>query len=427
MLPEILGYLVAVALCTVFLIRKKKLYSGAVLSLATIMLAYIAFVTGYKNHMVLTTIRWPLPDIELAEASEIVFWFAITFFITCFLIHFFPSRKKRPLPDNSEPFSRKKGKNAFFAATFIGITLLIATADAWWIFYPYPEGGKKWAVIDLGGTGFIVQLAVLYGFRDGLTLGGGYRRAAMLIVVLVCSHFVLTGDRGSLLFLLLGTLLIYYLNTDEKKRRRMKWSAIPGFPLLIYFLDQISKWRSWGNSTEISGVADLASDIDLLPQALAHLNHSATIFEFYGAHFDGIFSFFSQFFMQILPTAVLNHLNIEIYSGAWALADYVQHGGGFFVPAETYFIGGYVGVISIASYFSLFSAWNDRILSVVFREGVDRALTRGEVVLASLSLGALPYTFFYGLQAFHRMLLLPALFVVVTTIARKLSASTARS
>ena len=419
MYTELLIYTIVAGAFSIFLFMRRRLYSGALLGLATLVLGYIVLVTIYKYDVSITTMPWPVSDAELTTMASIVFIFTVIFFTTNLIINSIIINERHELSVASKTIPRKNEKIMFFWAMSIGILLLLLTADGWWVFVPYPESKNIWSDYKLGGSGFLVLLAFVYSYKNGITLGGRYKGTSVVVILLVCGHFILAGDRGSLLFILVGISVLYYLEADEGKRRRLVWTAVPGLAAIIYFMNEMSNWRSWGESIEVTGLAEYSSDIDLLPQALAHLNHSLVIVSTFGTHFDSMISFFGQFWLQIIPGFILKNFGVELYDGPWRLADYIQHGGGFFVPAEMYFVGGYLGVISISIYFASVSVINDRILSTVYRVGVDRALRRGDVALASLSLGAIPYSFFYGLQAFHRMLLLPTIFIILWSFLKR--------
>ena len=70
---ELLTYTIVAGSFSIFLLMKRRLYSGAVLALSTLMLVYIVSVTMYKYDVAITTMHWPVSDAELTAMASIVF------------------------------------------------------------------------------------------------------------------------------------------------------------------------------------------------------------------------------------------------------------------------------------------------------------------------------------------------------------------
>lgn len=302
------------------------------------------------------------------------------------------------------------GNGSVLAPLIIGTGLVTLSADGWWIFAPYPQNKEIFQLVPLGGAGAAANLLILIALNRA-RVSGQYWALAQSAFWLTVAHYVLAGDRGSLLFLLIGAYGFHLA-----RLRRLRWvhavqTAVLATGLLIA-LDQISYLRSWGvqvQSTEGSFLAE----IDLLPQSVAHLFHAIALqIAGYNPVPGGAIAFLATLWVQIIPSGFLRALGVELYNGPILLTDYVVHGGGFFVPAELYFAGGFPTLIAVSLYFGALAGWLDRLVQ---RREDTLMLTLVLLVAASSF-----YTMFYGVQAVNRMLTLPFVILFARSAYRAL-------
>ena len=184
--------------------------------------------------------------------------------------------------------------------------------------------------------------------------------------------------------------------------------------MLLIALDQISYLRSWGMQTP-SAQGNYLAEIDLLPQSVAHMFHAISIhLSGYQTFTGSAAEFLATLWVQVIPSGLLRGLGATLYNGPLMLSEFVVHGGGFFVPAELYFVGGVPALILIATYFGALAAWLDRL--------AQRSEDTVTVTLVLLVAASSFYTMYYGVQAVNRMLTLP----VVLLLARAILHATLR-
>jgi hypothetical protein len=368
----------------------------------------------------MTTMSWPRSPVYLLEPVRVVGLWAIVFFAGRLFFGQLIEIRALSAPRASLKSSlgakqERATKRWFYVTLLVGSVSLALSADGWWIFARYPQNKDIWRVVEMGSISFVSTLFLLYAFQLAWSIGQNYRRFSVVVAALLSLHFVLAGDRGGLIFWFVAVLAVIYLQGDRRLRRRLLVLSALGVIPLFLFLQQISIWRSWGIASESLGFASYIQEIDLLPQSFAHLVHGFEVVSFHGPQFDYMLDFFVVFFVQIIPSGVLAMFDWKFYHGAWQLAEYVRHGGGFFVPAEMYFVGGYSGVVLISCYFAVVAVIVDRLLVRVLAFGAS-AFRDPSVIAAALATASLPYTFFYGLQSFNRMMTLPVLLLVAVRL-----------
>ncbi|WP_235012675.1 hypothetical protein [Spiribacter roseus] len=413
--------IVSILLAIIFL-RQGGLASFMLLFLSSAVLFYFAISASLGEEISITTMRWPRSPEDLLSSVRIMGLWVVTFSAVRVAVwKLFITRVYFLAISRFRPYSRQaaSSKGSFLLSLLAGSILLVLSAEGWWVFVSYPESKSIWRVIDIGGSGFLSILLLLYSFQAGLGIGAGYRRASVFVAMFMCVHFILSGDRGSLLFWVIAIAAVLYLQGEKKQRRRLITLAALGLAPFLMLLNQISTWRSGGGVSEATGFASYVEEIDLLPQSFAHLVVSAEIVEFHGPYFESMLDFLLRFIVQIVPSVVLYVFDWKFYNGPWSFAEFARHGGGFLVPAEMFFIGGYWGVIVISSYFAVIAVILDRLLARVFTQGIVafRELT---VLSAALATASFPYTFFYGLQSINRMATLPIVLIFAVLLYRNI-------
>ncbi len=307
-----------------------------------------------------------------------------------------------------DTFAQPKPVGGIIAPLLTGVVLVNVSADGWWLFTPYPQNKGMFQLVPLGGAAAVANLLVLIGFNRAL----GARRNVCLAHTAfwaVVAHYVLAGDRGSLLFLLVGAYGFHLARLPHLGWRVAVQSVLLAVVLLLA-LDQISYLRSWGQQAPTAD-GNFLAEIDLLPQSVAHMFHAISIqMSGYRAFPGGAVELLMTLWVQIVPSGLLRALGITLYNGPLLLSDFVVHGGGFFVPAELYFAGGFPAVILIAAYFGALASWLDRL--AVRRE--DTLMITVTLLVAASSF----YTMYYGVQAVNRMLTLPVVVLVGRSLLR---------
>lgn len=290
----------------------------------------------------------------------------------------------------------------------VGVLLVALSADGWWLFAPYPQNKDMFELVPLGGAEAMANLLILIAMNRARTARRhlGLARAGFWLVVL---HYVLAGDRGSILFLLVGAYG-FHLASQPRTRFRDLVKTAGLAAVAVWALDRLSFLRSWGAQGPSSGGSFLA-EIDLMPQSVAHMFHAIAIHTSGLRTFEGSPpEFLMTLWVQIIPSGVLKAMGYQPYNGPLMLSDFVVHGGGFFVPAELYFVGGFPVLILVSLYFGGLAGWVDR-----------RAARREDtfvVTVALLVAASSFYTMFYGVQAVHRMLSLPVVLICARAIFR---------
>lgn len=403
-LPEYQVPLTATLALLVFLhLRRRRLCSACLLAA---LLAYTLYLLAidYADTVAQVRVFSHLQAGFVAANCAIIGTFA-----TCFQLgQFAVTRAMSSLP--AAPRQIARHSNAVLVPLVLGAALTAVSADGWWLLAPYPQNKGQFALIPLGGAGAVANLLLLIAVLRARTLHL-HARLAMTVFWLTALHYVFAGDRGSLLFLTLG---LYACRLQAQPRFNLRAAlemAVLGAGMLL-LLDQISALRSWGNAARSS--ASFLEEIDLLPQSIAHMAHAIDV-RLLGAEPlpGGLPAFALTLLIQIVPSGLLHFMGIETYNGPLLLSDYVTHGGGFLVPAELFFVGGLGTVAGIGAYFGAIAALNDRIAQRAAAQG-DTLMT----ILVLLAAASTFYTMFYGVQALHRMLTLPIVFLAARTLLR---------
>ena len=304
------------------------------------------------------------------------------------------------------PPELKREGNGVLGPLVAGFGLVVISADGWWLFAPYPLNKGTAQLIPLGGAGAVANLLLLIGFNRAREMGQ-HLQPARAVFWLVVVHYVLAGDRGSLLFLLVGAYGFHLARMP-----RFGWREIPRTILLaaalLIALDQISYLRSWGMQSP-SAHGTFLAEVDLLPQSVAHMFHAISIhLSGYQTFTGSAAEFLVTLWVQIIPSGLLHGLGVTLYNGPLMLSEFVVHGGGFFVPAELYFVGGFPALILIATYFGALAAWLDRLA----QRSEDTLLVTLVLLVAASSF----YTMYYGVQAVNRMLTLPVILLLARAV-----------
>ena len=301
-------------------------------------------------------------------------------------------------------FVGNTSRNMVLLPLLFGVLLVALTADGWWIFHPYPQNKGQFALFSLGGASVLANVLILVGLHRAL-VDDTYRKLAIAVFSMAAAHYALAGDRGSFVFLAIGAYLI-----NLQFRSSITFKTIIEITLVAYlcvlFFQLIVELRSHRYVLGAESDASFLEEINLLPQAIAHMMYGIEINnQNINVYTEGTATFLLKIITQIVPSFLLRPLGVELYNGPWLLADYYIHGGGFFVPAELMFIGGYYTLIIISFYFGVLSELNDRLLLKVSQNN-DSLI----IVVVVIAAAANAYTMFYGVQAFHRMLTLPLIF-----------------
>ena len=180
----------------------------------------------------------------------------------------------------------------------------------------------------------------------------------------------------------------------------------------LNLLDLISFLRSHRYEAQVVTDNGFLEELDLFPQAIAHLIHAIKLREIGVTPYDGGYiSLIGTILIQIIPSRILSAFDLELYNGPWLLAEYVKHAGGFFVPAELYFIGGIESVAYITFYLGVLAQINNYINQWARMRG-NSALTIVVLVASASNI----YGMYYGVQALHRMISLPIVFFMISLL-----------
>lgn len=387
-----------IALLVVAILRdglRRRMVSAAMLGTVAIYAAYVLAI-DVTGQIAQVRVFDRVPPEFIAANGTILAIFTLSFLVGGWLM-------RALIPDQTPSPRTEIG---VLGPLIAGAMLVLISADGWWLFAPYPLNKGAWQLVSLGGAGAVANLLLLFAVNRARS-SGRHVRLARTVLWAVALHYVLAGDRGSLLFLVLGAFA-FDLATTPRRGWRVAIRALCVAAIALYALEQISFWRSWGVQTQSSGGSFLA-EIDLLPQSVAHMFHAISIrLSGYQTVAGGAIDLLATLWLQVIPSGVLRGLGMQTYNGPLLLSEFVVHGGGFFVPAELYFAHGFPSVALIALYFGALAAFADRCSA---RPG-DTFMTTLVLLVAASSF----YTMFYGVQAVHRMLSLPVLLVVLRAL-----------
>lgn len=397
--------LVASLALLVFLdIRKRALYSACVLGA---LLAYALYYLAIDYTDTFAQVPAMASHTAFVEVNlTVLALFAAFFQLGRMLVAVVASRFRFRTPSPASSWRRSPGW-AILAPLMIGAVLVAITADGWWLFTQYPHNKNQFAIVSLGGAGAMANLLILLGVQQA-RLARKYVPIAYGVFGLVSVHYLLAGDRGSFIFVGVG---LYALRLQSHKsfnlRRALELLAVSFATLVL--LDTVSQLRSHQYGRVQTQEVSFLEELDLLPQAVAHMIHALSISATGApAYAGGTLQFLLQLLLQIVPSQILTALGIPLYNGPWLLASFVKHGGGFFVPAELVFAGGFLTLSLVALYFGVMASINNRIGQRA-REGRDALMTMVVLIAAAANF----YTFFYGVQAMNRMVTLPVTLLIL--------------
>lgn len=403
-------------LVTIFLaadLRHRRLFSACLMaSIASYVFYYIAIdrIDLYRQIPAVAPF-----DARFVETSTII----IGLFLLCVQAGRLCVRLALPArkPESTLTAVGGVGPSGVLIAAFTGALLIAVSADGWWLFYQYPLNKEQFAVISLGGSSAMANLLLLFAVHRARVLGV-HVRLTMTIIMLVSVHYFLAGDRGSIIFLFVG---FYALRLQSIKRLTpLVLAEIAAVVVSLLLLLQVtSSLRSETYGLIKEPDTTFLEEIDLLPQTAAHMVFAIDLHDRGVDTFDGdTLDFLNTIIIQLAPSGVLTYLGVELYNGPWRLAAFEQHGGGFFVPAELYFVGGYTTVVVMSFYFGVLAGLNDR-MNAIATIRKDTLIVMVVLIAAAANF----YSLFYGVQAFHRMLTLPLIILALRGIWHRLGRS----
>lgn len=398
-----LGLAILITTFMIWDLRKLRFFSAFLLSALLAYLYYYIAIDWYD-------VYWQIPaiasfDNRFVEANLSVIGVFFLFFqlgrATVGLVR--PFRRNITVSD----VTQSVGSLNVLTPLLIGVLLIAINADGWWLFDPYPLNKKQFSFVELGGASALGPIILLIAVSQS-QVTNSFKRLSMTVIILVSIHFSLAGDRGSLIFV---AIAVYGLRLQSQRRItiRLLLEAMILASLFLILLQLIVALRTHTFGTNIRDETTFLEEINLLPQAIAHMVHSMQIYSSGVEVYDGnTVDFLLQITLQIVPSGILKALDYELYNGPWLLAGFVKHGGGFFVPAELIFVGGYSTLIFFSFYIGLFSGLNDW-LSRTATKRKDMVI----VVIVIVAAASNFYTFYYGVQSLMRMTTLP---IVIYTI-----------
>lgn len=420
-----LGLLV---ILTIVHLRSRAIYSAAVFFVMAFVLAWWLLMMTLDNQVILSGVAWPRSNESYLQSINILMGFCLAYFIGRLLPRFANLFLLRNKPTNlaswkAATFSLPpKTIFALLAPTLA--VFFVLTAHGWWIFAPYPTNKTIWAVVDVTQAGLISAVISMMVLQSALKCGGWRRKWAFLWILLATTHFTLAGDRSSLFFSVLGFFAILYFAGTQRQRGRYR---LVGAALLIPFfllLRNIPTWRgSYFYSQQAEFVTrfsflDWVENLPNVPKLLADTSVTIEIVERFGIYFSGATEFIGTMILQIVPGPILQRFGVELYNGPWALAEFHVHGGGFFVPAELFFVAGFYGVLFVGMYLGLIGAFLDAIWRKVLSSGIMNAVGNPVFLAVVLATTSIPRGALYGMQTWHRMATIPVVLFIAIAVFR---------
>lgn len=408
--------------------RLRTIYSAAVFFVMAFVLAWWLLLMTFDNQVTLRGVGWPRTEQSYIYSINILMGFCVAYLIGRML----PQFANRFLLGNKSTTSAS-WKAATFTLPPKTIFALLAptlavffvlTADGWWIFAPYPTNKSIWALVDITQAGLISAVISMMVLQSALKCGGWRRKWAFLWILLATTHFTLAGDRASLFFSVLGFFAILYFAGTGRQRRRYRYL---GAVLLIPFfllLRNISTWRGayfYSQQAEFStrfSFLDWIENLPNVPKLLADTSVTIEIVERSGTYFGGAMEFIWTMLLQIVPGPILSIFGVRLYNGPFSLMEFHAHGGGFFVPAELFFVAGFYGVLFIGMYLGLIGAFSDAIWRKVLSRGIMNSVGNPVFLAVVLATTTLPRSALYGMQTWHRMATLPIMLFIAVSLFR---------
>lgn len=431
MIPEVYAFTAVAGIISAATIsfRRREIYSGAVLSVMAIILLWWGVLIANDDVVQVSDIDWPMSSDSYISSINILVGFCLFFIIgQRFAMNLTRLRlgRKKLLPALSlSKYSLSPSQTFAFCIT-VSVVLMLLTADAWWIFAPYPQNKDMWAIIPLAQSGLISSFFSVLAVHAGISLGGWRLFLSWLWISLLIGHFTLTGDRAAMFFAVAGFFALLYFSSSKKKKRCFFITGLLAFYPFFILFSNIPILRAGFHAGKefdfhvFSSFSNLVHNLRYIAKPLADTTVVPGIVDVHGTYFDGgVFEFLAVFILQIVPGRFLEWLGFELYNGPWALAEFHTHGGGFFSPAEMYFVGGFLGLVVLSMYLGTIAAVLDSIWKRALNFGIGRFSGNIVFITSVLATVSLPRAALYGLQTWHRMATLPVVLLLVLEICRR--------
>lgn len=409
-------------------LRSRAIYSAAVFFVMAFVLAWWLLMMSFDRQITLPGVAWPRSDQSYIQSINILIGFCLAYLIGRLLpplASAFLLGNKRANSGRWEAVAFSLPPKKIFALLAPTLAVFfVLTADGWWIFAPYPINKNIWALVDVPQAGLISAVISMMVLQSALKFGGWRRKWAFLWILLATMHFTLAGDRASLFFSVLGFFAVLYFAGTKRQRRRYRFI---GAALLLPFfllLRNIPTWRSgyfYSQQAEFVtrfSFLDWVENLPNVPKLLADTSVTIEIVERFGTYFTGATEFIGTMILQIVPGPILQRFGVELYNGPWALAGFHVHGGGFFVPAELFFVAGFYGVLFVGMYLGLIAAFLDAIWRKVLSIGIMNAVGNPVFLTVVLATTTIPRGALYGMQTWHRMATIPVILFIGISLFR---------
>lgn len=417
--------LVLLVILIIAYLRSRAIYSAAVFFVMSFVLAWWLLMMTFDNQIILSGVAWPRSDQSYIQAINILMGFCLAYLIGRLLPSLailFLLRKRRFNLGRWEVATFSLPPKIIFALLAPTLAVFfVLTAHGWWIFAPYPENKYIWALVDIPQAGLISAVISMMVLQSALKCGGWRRKWAFLWIVLATTHFILAGDRASIFFSVLGFFAILYFSGTPRQRRRYRFI---GAALLLPFfllLRNVSTWRGgYFYSQQADFVTrfpfvDWVENLPNVPKLLADTSVAIEIVGRFGTYFSGAAEFIGIMILQIVPGPILRIIGFKLYNGPFSLMEFHAHGGGFFVPAELFFVAGFYGVLFVGMYLGLIGAFLDAIWRKVLSIGIMNAVGNPVFLAVVLATTTIPRGALYGMQTWHRMATIPiVLFIAIS-------------
>lgn len=434
MTAYLFGSWIVICILATVQFRRSAIYSGAVLGQTSVIVGLWAVWVALENQFTPTRvdvfIPWPIPESALWAMLKVIVVFVVSFFLGQLLFARFMGVKVKgkrlvPFPPLGQKNISIPKKKLFDISFFATVILVLLTAEGWWIFAPYPESKRIWAVFTFVPQSNVIAVAgALLALHAGLVCGGGRKVMSVLLVCGLISHSMLSGDRGSMLILMAGVFGIVYYQSSSRRRRWLICGALTIIYPLFTLMSNISQWRGslrTGRGLEWVWESSFLGWVESIPniwKTIPDTYRAAELFTLYGGYFEDNFPYFIFILIrQIVPGRILETMGMELYNGPWALGEFFRHGGGFYPPAEMFFLNGYVAVVTLSFYFGALAAVLDRVWRTSIAFGLKNMVGNPVFLLTVLATIAMPRTL-YGLQTWHRLITTPIVFLVLLQIWR---------
>lgn len=328
-----------------------------------------------------------------------------------------------PEPSPAEMKSAKWVSSAFLGVGMV-VTALTTGGDS--VFSRSYQGDlDAVAMVDSGGLAFLGLVLLSIGMSTSFRaypkgeLQGSLLRLAGLAVIVVLKFS--RGDRGGTLTILLSVSAAWFLANVESDRLNLGIRRFMLGVCLVVIMQLMGEFRAvaveagfeQGILLSISRLFDSENtesfdplSIQLIPAGFWHVMNTAEL----RRNNDGPgFLGFANLLLQVPPEFVANYFGTERpLNGPWLYASYRVNSGGLMFAAETFWYGGWVGLIAS----SIGLSW------VICR--IERGIARSSPLLAAPYLalcGSSLFAMYYGLQPLMKAFLIAAL---LSAILRRL-------